>query len=266
MVSGKFREIDILGKMSFSTNQKELQYSEIAIIIEVKSLSNYHLIFDADLKNNKILSNYAIWPGYDIYNQYSKLKAILERTEFSSKQKKEFINFFKNKTFPDEFSAIAEIKPPTFREINSYTSFRETNTNVTKDLGNSVLWKSFQSLESACRGYEDYMWESLDNDIIYFSESLLSNKSKKIEGIDLDSDINRHISLHKILVVEANLWNIIDNKPSEINYCRLVQSEIYDDGRKWIDVVNFKYFDEYITNVTKHYLNFYENKQMKRSH
>lgn len=255
--SNKYRELDIIAgkRYKFQSGNEELS-SEINLLIESKSLSGYHILFDTKVKRDYIIEDTNdIWMGMDSYNNNKRLINILNKTESNLERKKEIIKFYENKYFRDEFSIFGNHRVTTFYDIDLMTSFRETKLSNTKDLNNSVLWKAFQSLNSAVKGFEHNFWSNIEADLINFVNCIekYTEEVSSLEEYYL-FQLKQYFKLHKILVVDADLWVCNSGEINSIKYCRLLQRELSGNLNTWIDVVNHKYFDEYSEKLS----NFYE--------
>ncbi len=260
--SKKYREIDILARRYYITRINNIDWSFILkLIVESKSLSGYHIIFDGlETKwNNE--NNYNIWMGSDNYHQNIRLSSMLQKINLSDREKKGIIDFFDHRCFYEDMQTCHKYIPQPFQEINRYTTFRETKINTTKELDNSVLWKTFQSLQSSCKGCEDARWDFIEDELFLRLKEIVDNNKDLLSSLDdsVGSLATIHISLHKIAVVDANLWESQNGKIKELKYGRLVQSELSGGSMNWIDVVNCNHLKEYVDKISDHYQSFYDH-------
>lgn len=266
--TNKLREIDLVARKKYegiSHDQSQI-FSDIVLLIESKSLSNYHIICDSETnKTHSFTDNSEIWMGLDHYQKNKKLIEILNKTELSKLQCKEVIDHFEKRNFPDGFSIFAEKKNPVFKDLKCFSTFRETNIGTTKELDNSVLWKAFQSLNAAKSGYENLIWELIESDLlndinfaITFKEDLF-----KILNNSLSVTQRRLINIHKIVVLDAHLWTVNNQSIDHLKYFRLLLRNIHGNIENWIDVVNQDHLDEYLQKITHHYETSFFNSEMK---
>ena len=265
-VSLKLRELDILSRAFFEKKKEPNNIiSEILLFTECKSLTEYHLIVDAETNTYRD-ENYQIWIGYDIYDRNNKMIEILKKTSLSGSQKKMIIKEINNQLFPKESSVLFNLIPPAFPDIRKFSTFREIKINSTKDLDNSVLWKAFQSLNSACLSYEIEHFNNIESNLIGSIDYIKTFDQKILPSLKnlFFYSLFRHMSIHKIMVTDAKLWISENESLTSLPYFRLLQKTTRGHQENWIDVVNIEHLDNYVNALTKYYFKFYSSKKMKR--
>lgn len=250
----KFRELDVFGRMLRSGNN-ELYY-DLQLLIECKSLTNYHIIFSN--KTKFYTSDYdTIWLGDDI--KYSrKLKRVLTKIGFSKIEEDGLINKITSHYYPkNSWVFSGENQPSPFGSIDCFKSFRETNIGGVKELDSSVIWKSFMSLKSINRSIKERAWNNLKEDLqFYFEDGYQKESAAEIAFDAIEHKLNGIDIIYPIVVIEAEMWELTEmNNLEAIKYCRLMQSDLYGIAEFWIDVVSRRFFEEYINKLSIHFQN-----------
>lgn len=267
--TNKLREIDLIGRMDFedtSENSSKI-ISSIDLVIECKTISNYHILCSDELNVDKYDKdrNDNFWIGNDTYNRYSKLISLLNKTKLSEHQKNIVLGLFESYLYKDGIAVVGDYIPKTFSKIKRFSTYRETNIASSKELDNSVLWKAFSALNSACESYKSFVWNNWEDDVLAYIDYVLTlneGTTNRLNDLFKD-DYHKHISLHKILVLDSNIW--ATTTPLEpIGSFRFLQRSMFGNVENWMDVVNINYFDEYCTQITKHYNDFFQEQNMNR--
>lgn len=251
----KLRELDVKARKYF---QKEDYSCDVDILVECKSLNNYHII-----ANNPSTwgSDFDfIWAGNYADKNVNKIDEILFKNNFNTEE----IVFIKEKLeaycIPSKTYRWLKYKLNPF-QIPTFNTYRETNVNTTKDIDNSVIWKCILSLQGAISAHEELLLEHIEYSI---TEIIHQDKSrlKKIEDI-IHSLIDRsnHIYfVHPIIVIESKLWEFTDGyNLRELKYFRLNIQRFFE-SELWVDVVNFDHIQEYIKK-TKKYISFHKRRK-----
>jgi hypothetical protein len=268
--SNKLREVDIIGRMFFKKEiKKDIEIgSDIILIIEVKSISNYHIICEGEIPNDHYPkeSNHRIWLGYDSYARNKRVIDMLKKTAIKDLNKQKIIKAFQKWMFPDSRSIVGNFSPNIYNDIKRFSAFRETNIGNTKDLDSSVLWKAFLSLNSACEGYELFEWNFIESDFLSSIDYAMAFKKDPLKVLKksfYEVHMLRHTSIHKVLVVDSMLWTC-SNDVSPLEYFRLLQRNVVGHKENWIDIVNINSLKKYVAKITQHYNEFFEKQQMTR--
>jgi hypothetical protein len=157
--TGKYRELDIIGNYRYVRGfGKALFISSIALLVECKSLKNSHIVVDGDntFKDDDSCDRIDLLEDYS--KRYIKITRILNKTNLDEDTKMKLLRLLEKWSFPRGYSTLTNYKPETYNSISRFSAFRETTIGTTKDLDNSVLWKSFLSLKSASDGYSYDIW------------------------------------------------------------------------------------------------------------
>lgn len=205
-ISQKLRELDIKGRKYF---QKDNYSCDVDILIECKSLNNYHII-----ANNRALYNNDfdfMWTGNYVDKEFNKLDELLFKYNFNTEEIIYIKERLEEYCIPTSTYRWLKYKLTPF-ELPTFNTYRETNISVSKDIDNSVIWKCILSLQSATAAHEGLMLNNLEyliTEIIHEDKARL----KKIENI-IENIIDRsnHIYfIHPVIVVESKLWEFTDN-------------------------------------------------------
>lgn len=255
--SKKLRELDIKARKFF---HKDDYSCDVDILVECKSLSNYHIIANNSFPHKSEFD--FIWPGNYIDKELNKLDEILFKYNFSTEE----ISYVKEKL--EEYC----VPETTYRWINyrlipfdipTFNTYRETNVSTFKDIDNSVVWKCILSLQSAIAAHV----ELLASNIEYIITEVIHRdivRLKKIEYIiaGLIDSSNHLYFIHPVIIVESKLWELTDSDElEELKYFRLNIQKFFEEGF-WIDIVNFEHLQEYIKKSNK-YISFHKRKKFK---
>lgn len=255
--SKKLRELDIKARRYFS---KEAYSCDVDILVECKSLNNYHIIAN----NSSLDQNYfePIWMGNYTNKDSNKLSEILFKYNFTTEEIVYIKEKLENYCVPKTTYRWINYRPTPF-EIATFNTYRETNVNTTKDIDNSVVWKCLLSLQSAIEAHEELFLSNIRYSITEIIHQDIS-RLKKIERLieDLINGSNHLYFIHPIIVVESKLWELTDeNELKELKYFRLNIQKFFEDGY-WVDIVNFDYLQEYLKK-TKEYISFHKKRKFK---
>jgi hypothetical protein len=145
--SGKMRELDVVATQFWSRELANRSlFLQLKFLIEVKSISNYHLLFPIDYTPHHDEKLLTLWMGEEGIVRNRFLRAVAKR---GTPPVGELAALLHNAAYPGEVAVISPFNvtcPPTFFNASS---FRETNIGGEKDLDNSVLWRAGLTLRSA---------------------------------------------------------------------------------------------------------------------
>ncbi len=248
--SGKFRELDVFGRLGLELKSKELYY-EFELLVESKSVSNYHILFSnsdrfitSDLDKD--------WLG-DHIQKGSAVFSVLQQAGLSTNDIRILFEKVRSKFYPNESWIFADFQYSFFKKIESFYSFRETNVGVVKELNNSVVWKSFQEPLTVNKSIRKRHLDNMLEDLQYYIEQQEGETPVDSAFECLQNYLTRITYIQPVLVVDGNLWKInVQGIVSSIPYARLLQTDLFGNNYFWIDIVNRKNFDTYIKAVTDH--------------
>ncbi|MES2703180.1 MAG: hypothetical protein V4649_11100 [Bacteroidota bacterium] len=255
--SGKLREIDIVSRWHFEKKiykNHELKLN-ITLLIECKSLSNYHILTDGAVAEYSC-GNDNVWFGYDSYNRNVRLLNILNKSSLPPNEKAAIIDLLNKWCFPGDASLFIDHRPQPFNDISCYSSFRETNLGTTKELDSSVIWKSCLALTGAAVGYENSVWHSIESDLlstIDYISTYKVNYKRALKSLFYPYQLLNYASLHKVLVVDSFIWEAAGTI-KQLPYFRLIQKTIQGYTDSWVDIVHIDSFSDYLEKISKHYL------------
>ncbi|WP_036097061.1 hypothetical protein [Leptospira weilii] len=256
----KKRELDIFCQRYFLSENAS---STINLLIEVKSLSDYHLLFPPYVNRYSVSFNNIAWKGEYAPN-YQPYTDVLLRHGLSKRDVTRFINKLNNLHFYNngEESHILDLHIRPF-PIDISSTFRETNSKIERGLESAVVWKAFQSLQSASEGIKKNL---LEIDLKEFERNILTHQLG-IYGLDKDEDVIQYLAkynhdsglaslnvYHPILIIESTLWKVSSNNDlKEISWIRLYEEKADPYFGFWIDIVNAKFVDEYFNMLNDYY-------------
>ncbi len=255
--SGKMRELDVKGRKYF---QKEPYSCDVDILVECKSLKNYHIVANNPSPNNGFFD--FIWTGNYTYNKLNKLDELLFKYNFNTEEIIYIKEKLENYCVLDSGYRWLDYKLNPFK-IPVYNAYRETNVNTTKDIDNSVIWKCVLSLQSAILAHEELLLENIEYIILEHTNQDIS-KLKTVEKI-IESLIDRsnHIYfIHPVIVVESKLWEFTKNNDlKELKYFRFNIQRFFENSL-WVDIVNFEHIEEYLKKSNE-YTSFHKERKFK---
>jgi hypothetical protein len=243
--TNKFREIDIVARNYWEGPKDEDISCSIEYVVECKSIKDYHIIVNDCLDRNEILGLIHCWIGNDVSDSHTKILSYLLDKGFSKDEILHLLKEFDALCYPEGMFKFVDNRVDAF-VIPTFNSFRETNISVVKDLDNSVVWKSFQSLNSCIKKLQEFEWDNIQFELKNLDFMEIKSNDEKINCI-LESVrfASNHITyVHPLLVIESNLWKL-ENGLKSLNYFRLVFQEIFG-GEIWVDIVNIDFLDEYL--------------------
>lgn len=260
----KFREIDVTARKFWQSPKSIDLTCAVNFIVECKTLKDYHIVASNRLEHKVGTDLIHCWIGHDVYTNYSKTIELLTKNNISSDKIRSILKELNSFCYPKVTFRFYEYNVKSF-DIPVFNSYRETNIGTTKELDNSVVWKSFQSLYSCVEAYNSLVWEGIDYHLYDVQrEDLLTEEEKAEELKDMLLLKAGHMKyIHPILVVESNLWEVADKKLKKLKYMRLIFQKLFEE-ELWIDIVNKEHLDEYLKK-TKQYDTFLKKKKFTTS-
>lgn len=258
LTHSKFRELDVSAIQKWKSTSIDNGLVNINILVEVKTMSGYHLIFD-NLDSKPSLhfqsNGYCDWVGYSINEQKRKIYDILDIHGVNKALHPEIVDKLSDEAYPDGSVRIRGlIINPSKSDFNA-GSFRETNIGSEKELENSVLWKASQSLWSSI---ESFKHDKFENFLADFDTDVLLARQEDSDSWYTES-MKMHSSsaslYHPVIVTGAKLWSIngSSDKLESIGSTRLYIRDNHGHVIRWFDIVNMDFFDTWIKDATKQY-------------
>ncbi len=254
--TNKLREIDIVGERRWNKEHKVLDsniYLQIDLIIESKSISNYHLLFSGLRKATvEHFRSNEDWVGYDDYSK-EKIKEKLSNENIPLSKIKEILKILEEASFPDDTAVISEFMIKSFPVLETFTTFSETNLGNIKELDNSVLWKALSAIESCIKSKKNQSIESMLSNLMMDLKYNTSANSLS-ERLFLFKDAPLSIRyFHPIVVIDSKLWSTTEDKPFELKWCRFYLEKNDFFSNWWCDIVSRNHFSEYLSSLSEHY-------------
>jgi len=258
----KFREVDITARKYWTTSDLDDFRCNVCCIVECKSIKDYHIIVSKNSLWKYGDSLIMCWVGDDFFQHNRKIISLIENHNIGDEQAEKILRNLHAKCFPNGTINFIKYRLESF-DIPAFNSFRETNIGTTKELDNSVVWKSFQSLYSCIEKYHDFVWDGTEFEL-YDSdrEKILTpfDSQEKLHNM-LMRQANHVTFIHPMLVVESNLWEVTSKGLSKLKYLRLVFQKLFDE-EIWIDVIDINHLDEYLKK-TKQYDRFLKKRGLE---
>jgi hypothetical protein len=272
-VTEKFRELDIFARRLWESNLDKDLLINICCLAEVKSASDFNVVF-SDFNNyydNHFLLNSFI--GYDYpeignaKNYKKRVDSILKKRGIDSFFTKKVFQEVEDNIFPNSVSIFADL-PRIAPSINNVScSFREFNGKNEKELDNSVLWRANQALISAATAENEEKYFNKLSDLETNIDFCILNQLPLHETLvsEITRGAKRISLLHPVVITDSNLWLAGHNDVEPLKYCRFVQNNFYGHTKWWIDVVNYNHYKEYFQLMTKSYEFDFSQKMKERN-
>lgn len=261
--TNKLREIDVVARQAWKKKQKGISIDNF-LVIECKSNPNYSVLLTESFSKSPIyVRGNSFWLGDEQYNRYARLRNILINEQIPINEIETIIKELELLTFPNEISLLRNYYPK-LNKIVEYNSFKETNTQQTRDAETSVVWKASQSLNSCIEGFFKTRWEVIESNIITGID--FSKKTNIVESVmdSVNFFIQHLVLIHPLLVIDSSLLTIKNNKPVKIKHGRLVKLNMYGHCESWIDIVNSEFVEEYINSLNIFYSSFFRKRRMAK--
>jgi hypothetical protein len=251
--TGKLRELDVRASRSWSGGEFASAYANanLEVLVEVKSLRGYHIVFAPEPNGCKVSRAQRAWFG----DCKDRLGGFLTNAGVSSALAGQMVTRFEELAYPKGTMTVHKLvvdppKAPVFA-----TAFRETNIGAEKDLDSSVLWKAIQGLNSVVESSRERSKAHLLSHIKGQIDLAL------LDGHDLASVIERELAnavrrvtmFHPTVVLDARLWVSRGRELEEIDHARFSVQEPEKWPARWLDVVTRKSFSQWIDQLTTHY-------------
>jgi hypothetical protein len=244
--TNKFREIDITARKYWRSGDSIDLSCSVNFVVECKTLKDYHIVVSNRLEHKVGNNLIPCWVGQDTYTHYSRTIELLRKHNVNDKKSKYVLRELNKFCYPDVTFRFYDYKLNSF-DIPIFNSFRETNIGTTKELDNSVVWKSFQSLYSCIEAYKEFVWDGIDYHLYDVERDEFVDEEEKAEELLRFLILKaRHMSyVHPLLVIESDLWEVTGRGLKKLKYLRLIFQQMFE-GETWIDVVNKNYLEEYL--------------------
>jgi hypothetical protein len=254
--TGKLREIDVTAWRSGSRIiRRQPQSAVIELVIEVKTLRDYHLVFAPRTSWNDGVRT--IFGGMDGANSEwigrhgADVADSLEQARMTPDEIAAIMARFKRANGPRNAQHVNLPPPvPQYRAA----AVRETNIGVDRELESSVLWKAILAIRSAIEASRKDIIQGQLSDIlshVAHARNLTGNIVDEIWD-ELRSSV-RHIAVfHPIVILESRLWMSTPGQLTEIDVCRFYQHS-GELSEFWCDVVTLRAAPAYLKGVTRHY-------------
>lgn len=268
LITRKFREIDIVADSYWTHKESDDIRARLRFVVEVKSASDFNIIFSNNIGNEDRLKLLDDFIGYDysgyrneeIGNIKCRQERIINLLREKGVDKVMIDKIFKklNKAiFPKSRSVFFDVLDDAAPIEYMSCSFREFLGKNEKELDNSVLWRASQALTSAAAAINESNFLDSLSDL----EGVVDLAIKKGYSM-LDIVLNHLIRdakglhlLHPVVVTDSKLWMTGDGKIDSLKWCRFVQKNFKGHASWWVDVVNYDNCHEYFDKISNYYIN-----------
>ncbi len=262
-ISRKTREIDVVGRTTWRREHMVgTLRNYLSLVFEVKSNAGYHLIFAEG--GVKRLASHQHWIGSDNDTRKGVLGQ-LEEIGLDPEQLRSVDQGLNDAASPNDGPILFKglrAEPP---EAPFYTSgYRETSIGNEKELDNSVLWRAGLALSSAVNSYKKFVFDNEMHDTIAFTtEAIKAGDSPLVEAMKwLEGFVRDYYLFHPILVIDSPMWAVKGSELEELKWCRFIETKLDGTYDWWFDVVHSSAIEAYLTELTQHYADFYQDKTM----
>lgn len=256
----KIREIDVIGNKSFRNNSDaDSINSKITLVIESKSLSNYHLLFSGNYNSfhNSFAEN-EFWIGYED-EALEKINKALINLNLPKEQITQILIGLNKLSFPDEMMLTSDFRICPFPIDNNFTAFSETNIAKEKGIEASVLWKAQSALKSCIQSFKNQIILNLITDLTGYLEYEINYNQEDMlvepALFELKYAPNTIHFFHPIISIESSLWSTMTEKPQLLKWCRFYQNIHGGSNNWWVDIVTKDDIPEYLEKITDYYNN-----------
>lgn len=253
--TGKAREFDVIARRLWSqTLSKRKKYARLRIVTEVKSAEGYHLVFSSRCSNVDFQPKNRIWLGCEGTERDRICKCISEEIT-DTKIRNSILTRFSRCAFPRQLASIWRLSVDPFPIERTVSAFRETNTDKSKELESSVLWRASLGLQSLITSLTEKAFTDAFESFKGEWQFLCEENKNNANNLDWIQETTDYLELiHPILITDSSLWLSNDSSLEQIPWCRFVQINDYGHPIWWMDVVRQDSFESFAALLTKYYL------------
>jgi hypothetical protein len=252
-LTNKLRELDVAGRRIWKKPRKSGEiYARVHLLVEVKSASGYHVLCAGAAPWHGRFGENEYWIGYCEQSQRA-MASVAEEFGLTPEQTREFIHKAEKICFPRHTMLTSVLRICPMPVEHCYSAFREANLKAEKELDNSVLWRAVSALRSAIASERLASIEAVVSDLRIDMEVARRHKkpiSTYTFGVESrGSAIDLYIP---VVVIGSRLWSAAGASPEELKWFRLVEKTLSGDSTRWTDVVNERYFGDYLARLGDH--------------
>lgn len=254
-ITDKMREIDVSARQLWERNLKNGdQAASLHLLTEAKSAKGYHLIFSSSYKNLNLYPKNDGWIGKQGVN-YKRIAQTIEDAGLSLEKVSFILNKLEKMAYPGGIMLPYRMAVDPLPTQFLVSAFRETNIGNEKELENSVLWRASQALLSAVVSLKERHLENCLEDLsLIVSLAIKFRRDPTEEALEQLRFYIRTVDIyHPVVVIDAPLWLIQNEKIKSIEWCRFVQVDPYGLSEWWVDVVNTLYFEKFAKEISSYY-------------
>lgn len=263
--TGKARELDVAAHAYW---QKERAGGELTarvnLFVEVKTNSDFHILCAGRTKDVPSFGSNEFWIGYSL-EAHQTIKNRLAGRDYKTEDVLDYLHRVEKLSFPKNHmrTAVLRLKPPPARY--AFSTFRETNGKIEKELDNSVLWRATLGVRSAVRAAQREKIDGLAIDFESDVEVARRYKRPLTEAIGSIESHARRIDLYlPVVVLQSRIWSAESESPVQLDWVRLVQHGTFGSGEDWIDVVNLDHLEAYLKTQVEHFESAFKRARAKR--
>ena len=263
LLTNKQRELDVVARQIWRRKHRDTQQlCRITVLVEVKSMSGFHLLLSEHPAASRDFYRHTHWLG-DPSGKYIDLLQQFDNLGIEPKKIGALIEKLHRYAYPRQHARMwaMMVRP---HSIPVFTSFRETNLGSEKDLDNSVFWRASQGLRSAHASIASNIRRTHLETIAGAAEFEAKSKnwvdsmfwwaSQQIGMVDI---------IHPVVVTDAKLWAASNGGAEERKYARFGSHTYTGEMDWWCDLVNTEHLQEYVTKLTDHYRRYLRSAKAK---
>jgi hypothetical protein len=231
------------------------------LLVECKTLHGYNIILAPEDDNCDVLPEHLdyFWPGSQYDQDEDKerdsvLRQLLADAKTTAVDTRRFFQDFTRYAYPRNYMRLGDFRIDPMRAHYSGCAFRETNSEKTKDLDASVVWKSGRALKSAITSVKKSHLKWTLSFYHSTAEHTQQRKNSIVEALikEYKNILNTIDIFLPVLVVDCRLWAYdVTTKLREVEWLRIHQRDHVGISTFWFDVVSMAKAQDYLESLTK---------------
>jgi hypothetical protein len=250
----KLREIDVVAHQSWKrTRGGTRTYGHLWLVLECKSAAGYHILI-SPIPEPSPTRPHTIWVGESERYEVPIAEA-LRGEGLTDEEIARVMTAFRRRAYPGGGMRVRPMLVGPLPAPVHAGAYREHNMGSEKDLDASVVWRAHLTLSSAMRSFEIERLE------LGLGDLPMAIKEARQTGQSLITATTNHFLVplsflalcHPIVVLEAPLWTIENDRPKQIEWCRFHRRSAWGRSDWWFDLVSADNFVEYARKLTDYY-------------
>lgn len=256
---GKRREMDVIGSRHWTRLNGREVVVRLQLVIETKLLSGAEILVGEEMKSHWEFGErcYFSWLGLDDDNVEKHVRRAIEAAGVSQEMLDRTMARFHELAYPppENYAPANDLiadapKAPRYGTV----------VRLATDKGDDVNSLASHGLRAALSCVQSLMHDSIErraqrlrSDV---ATALKSGDPSLIDDV-LESSMSVVELFHPLVVADVNLHTVWIDEITETPWCRIANLNYKTEEREWVDFVSLKAFDDWITNVTRYYEEFF---------